>query len=406
MNIKELQPTLEALHAQMGKDGCSSNTLATVKWVIGHFAHYCEIRQATEIDMPLIAQFLDECFGIDLYAKQDIICKHALRRPLLILMDYHMNSNYRKVQTFETRKKTPVVFEDVYRSLCDFIGKMECADSSKKKKRWAIASFLIYLEGNDVTELGDVTTGDARKYIVSLENFARATRKNMAIHLRGIFNWMHAQGMIPFSGTEAFPQIRKETRSEILSYYTKDEIRQVLDCVDTKTKYGKTAYFIITITAFFGIRAGDLVNLMFSNIDWENECISIVQQKTGKPAVWPLIDEVKFPLLDYLKNVRHKSEDTDHVLITLKPPYTKYTTSAIYSMVASHIKKSGLATNGRRMGPHALRHSLATGLMNDNVPLSAISGILGHASAQSAEAYLTVDEMHLKELSLEVPNVL
>jgi site-specific recombinase XerD len=44
--------------------------------------------------------------------------------------------------------------------------------------------------------------------------------------------------------------------------------------------------------------------------------------------------------------------------------------------------------------------------MNDNVPLSAIANILGHASTRTTEIYLTVDETHLKELSLEVPDVL
>ena len=41
--------------------------------------------------------------------------------------------------------------------------------------------------------------------------------------------------------------------------------------------------------------------------------------------------------------------------------------------------------------------------MSENVPLSAISNILGHASTQTTEIYLTVDETHLKELTLEVP---
>ena len=59
----------------------------------------------------------------------------------------------------------------------------------------------------------------------------------------------------------------------------------------------------------------------------------------------------------------------------------------------------------RHHGPHALRHYVATNLMVENVPLSAISNILGHSSTKSTEIYLTVDETHLKEISLEVPYV-
>lgn len=64
---------------------------------------------------------------------------------------------------------------------------------------------------------------------------------------------------------------------------------------------------------------------------------------------------------------------------------------------------SGISTEGRHHGPHSLRHSLATGLLKENIPVSEISDILGHASTLTTETYLSVDTTHLKELSLEVP---
>ena len=36
----------------------------------------------------------------------------------------------------------------------------------------------------------------------------------------------------------------------------------------------------------------------------------------------PLVDEVKYPLIDYIKNARHDSEDKEYVLITSYAPYT------------------------------------------------------------------------------------
>lgn len=43
-------------------------------------------------------------------------------------------------------------------------------------------------------------------------------------------------------------------------------------------------------------------------------------------------------------------------------------------------------------------------MLSENVPISAISNIMGHSSTRTTEIYLTVDETHLKEISLEVPN--
>jgi site-specific recombinase XerD len=120
-----------------------------------------------------------------------------------------------------------------------------------------------------------------------------------------------------------------------------------------------------------------------------------------------LIDEVKYPLLDYLKSVRHDSDDKDYVLITAYAPYGRYTcTSTVWRTVANCVERAGFSDKGRHRGPHSLRHSLATNLMRENVPLSAISNILGHSSTRTTEIYLSIDETHLKELTLEVPNVL
>jgi integrase/recombinase XerD len=76
----------------------------------------------------------------------------------------------------------------------------------------------------------------------------------------------------------------------------------------------------------------------------------------------------------------------------------------MFRMVEKCMQASGICYEGRHHGPHALRHSLATNLLSEDVPISAIANIMGHSSTRTTEVYLTVDEAHLKEISLEVPN--
>jgi integrase len=154
------------------------------------------------------------------------------------------------------------------------------------------------------------------------------------------------------------------------------------------------------------MRAGDVIGLQFSDIDWNNNVIHYNQQKTGNPLSLPLIDEVKFPLIDYIKNGRHESADPEYVFVTLYAPYTRFhNTSSIFRMVEKCMDVAGINYEGRHHGPHSLRHSLATNMLSENVPISAIANILGHSSTRTTEHYLTVDETHLKELTLEVPDV-
>jgi site-specific recombinase XerD len=54
-------------------------------------------------------------------------------------------------------------------------------------------------------------------------------------------------------------------------------------------------------------------------------------------------------------------------------------------------------------GTRLLRHNAATRLLRAAVPLPTISAVLGHASPESTERYLSVDEDRLLDCVLAVP---
>lgn len=51
---------------------------------------------------------------------------------------------------------------------------------------------------------------------------------------------------------------------------------------------------------------------------------------------------------------------------------------------------------------HSLRHTLATRLMEENIPISTIANILGHTSTDTVKKYLQVDVTHLRDCALDV----
>ena len=237
-----------------------------------------------------------------------------------------------------------------------------------------------------------------------MNGFAPKTARGYKVQLKLALNWMYDNRYSSFSGDQLLPVIHCEDRNSLISYYSADEVAQILNSVDTSTANGKLEYSILCILAYLGIRASDIAALRFENIHWNNSTLSFTQFKTGETLMLPLPDEVKYPLIDYIKNARPDSPDSEHVFIKRRAPYSCYPDGGgIYAIVSKCIKKSGVEIKGRHFGPHALRHSLATNLLSENVPVSGISDILGHTSTVTTEAYLTTDETHLKELSLEVP---
>ncbi len=94
-----------------------------------------------------------------------------------------------------------------------------------------------------------------------------------------------------------------------MSYYSADEIAMILNSADTSTPDGKLEYCILCLLAYLGIRASDITALRFENINWSSGLLSFTQFKTGQALTLSLLDEVRYPLIDYIKNARPESPD-------------------------------------------------------------------------------------------------
>ena len=79
---------------------------------------------------------------------------------------------------------------------------------------------------------------------------------------------------------------------------------------------------------------------------------------------------------------------------------------SLYNVVDKYMKRAKISIpSGKKHGPHALRHSLSSLLLENNVPLPIISEILAHKSTETTKIYLKIAEKQLLECSLPVPPI-
>ena len=230
-------------------------------------------------------------------------------------------------------------------------------------------------------------------------------KDNNKQYIKQFLNWAYQNKLTKISGDMILPKIVWHKNTNIRTYYTKEEITKMLNVIDIRTKQGKEDYLVLSLICYLGLRISDVVNLKLSNINFDENKISIIQYKTDNLLTLPLIDKVKYPLLDYLKNVRPKC-DLDYVFITNKEPYRQHIELKTYNhKVKNYFIKANIDINGRKHGFHSLRHSFSTLLLKENTSLYSISTILGHQDVKTTMLYLDIDTSKLKELALEVPNV-
>lgn len=74
------------------------------------------------------------------------------------------------------------------------------------------------------------------------------------------------------------------------------------------------------------------------------------------------------------------------------PPYIDFSPGAVGGLVRVHLQKSGIHLEGKKKGSHTLRHSLASRLLEHEIPLPVISEILGHTTTETTMTYLRIEK--------------
>lgn len=150
-----------------------------------------------------------------------------------------------------------------------------------------------------------------------------------------------------------------------------------------------------------GLRACDIVGLRLVQVDWRTRTIGVIQQKTKNPVTIPLTDLLVAKLAEYVLDQRPDTSDR-HVFVRSVAPHTHLTDHASIHRITVRVFRAAGVTEARA-GTRLLRHSAASRMLRAATPLPTISAVLGHASQESTNVYLSTDTDRLLECVLDVP---
>ena len=165
---------------------------------------------------------------------------------------------------------------------------------------------------------------------------------------------------------------------------------------------------MILTTARLGLRISDLRRLELGDLDWRAKQITIVQHKTGRPLSLPLLDDVGWAIIDYVRGGRPETA-CPKVFVKHRHPFDAFgCASSVASRLSRHAARAGIEfPPGQVCGMHSLRGALAVAMIGDGTPMPVVSAVLGHASSDTTQAYyLRFDIEHLRGCALDVEDVL
>ncbi len=285
----------------------------------------------------------------------------------------------------------------------EYLQKRNLAESTIYIAKRNCIYFLSYIENQNIKNIKNITSTDIENYVRNIrQDLNIYTKKTYLKDTRLLLKYLYYKKYTEEDLSLYLPVIKVPSYNIIPNTISPDNLKKIFNAINRNTKSGKKIYAIFLLALRYGLRPSDITNLKFKNIHWKGRKIQFVQSKTKVPLTLPLTDEVADALIDYIKHSRVKSQE-QYIFLTIKG--TKYNIhSHFYDEYTKILKKANIELFQKK-GIYSLRHTLASSLLKENIPLPIISSVLGHSSTMSTMNYLKIDLNQLKTCCLEMDDI-
>ncbi len=241
---------------------------------------------------------------------------------------------------------------------------------------------------------GVIAPEDAvRAFLVELDkrgNARRTVRKKLSA-IRSFAKYLLRFEYIErdFTGFISTPKASKP----IPAFIEEDSIEEILNVrLDTAIDHRNKA--ILELLYGTGMRVSELCGLNETDIDYDSRLVTVLG-KRKKMRVIPVIERALKAVRSYMmvKDEILKNRGGEKALF-LSSSGKRMIPASVYRVVAGRVRE--LSTCERK-GPHTLRHSFATHLLNHGADLEAVRQLLGHESLSTTQIYTHLSVEQLKK---------
>ncbi|MCX6096857.1 MAG: site-specific integrase [Candidatus Bipolaricaulota bacterium] len=367
---------------------------------------YFDSREQSVFSEEIAVQFLDDRYGLSEVLKRRRLTRNEthVRQMVRKLVLFRRHGTVSRASRLPLRRIQSEKLLDVLTEYGETCRRRGYAKATRENLQHYTVRFFEYLESQSILELSQVTAQTIADYVNS---FGAHSYRSIGLHLtclRNALAFLQESGYHPEDLSAAVPQQQVRRDATVPPTWSQEDVRALLGAIDRGSPCGKRDYAIMLLVARLGLRAGDVRNLRLENLQWTTNHIEFIQSKTSKRASLPLLKDVGWAIIEYLKHGRPES-DSPFVFLGHVAPYQKLGDgNCFYHIIRRSARVANLtASFGQRVGMHSLRHSLATTLLEKHTPLSTIAGVLGHANEESTAVYLKTDVGALRECALGSP---
>ncbi|MFN0158270.1 MAG: tyrosine-type recombinase/integrase [Bacteroidota bacterium] len=287
----------------------------------------------------------------------------------------------REFQEADRKPRKNITLSECFQVFRETHGK-EIRPSTLELCEWAVRAFLVVCKDKDLSAYSpsDIEHFKCKR----LE--AKSSITTINIYLRcvmSLFSFAVKKEMLAKSPLN-MGLLLKSTKLPP-AYISKDDFPKLLE--NTGSSLLREVFIFAAST---GMRAGEIVNLKWMNVDMERRQVGVVSTetfltKTGKSRVVPL-NETAYGIVISRDQSRRLSEYVFHKgAYRIQRGYLSHSFKKV-------VRKAGLPEALRF---HSLRHTFGSWCAQSNVPIYTIQALMGHSNVQTTAIYSHLAESHL-----------
>ncbi len=270
------------------------------------------------------------------------------------------------------------------------------ADNSIRGYVSDLQSFLAHIEKLNITEFSDLELKHVRSWLANLQTTgaARSTLARRIVSMRAFTGWAYRNGWL--SSDIAASLVVPKPHRTLPDVLNQNDAQQMIDAliernVETHTAKSRRDLAIVEVLYASGARVSEICGLDMRDLDQSRQTIKVLG-KGNKERVVPLGGPAMTAINDYLSKARPEFANElsgDAIFLGSRG-------KRIDQRTVREIVYRATAEVGVKMGPHGLRHSAATHLLEGGADLRTVQEILGHSSLATTQIYTHVSPERLK----------
>jgi len=415
MLIQERQPVqIQTVVPQvldaLKQHGYASATIKEYKASYCRLMEYMETRDLDHFTQEVGLAYMSQQFG---FKPDDWIAGGLSGRVRAawnhLLMLWHFQETASVVGRVRRRTapfQCPPAFVMAYESFQTFCARKQYTPQGLPALINPVRRWLLFLESQGVSDLRQLQPEHLTTFVAMYAGHSRTYLATIVSSLRIFLKQSAEDGVVAGKPWTMLPPMQHRRQFFLPASWTSADVQKLLNAIDRGNPTGKRDYALLLLVVRLGLRASDVRHLTLNQLDWAHKQMRVVQSKTQQPLVLPLLDDVGWALIDYLKHGRPPTT-SDAVFVNHKAPYGAFRdTNGMQHILWKYMRFAGLAIPpDEHRGLHSLRSTLARTLLEQGTSLPVISDVLGHESAQSARSYLHINVEALRRCPLDPEEV-